>query len=275
MNLVPNWKSILLRGHSSWSIYLGIATLFMSDLIWLVFERDTDPRYWIVLSFVLLAYGLIGRVLNQGVDDGSKQRPRSALLPAILALGAILLLSACDGSGDQEATSNAESDAETVLAPSDADGPADAFDALAVAHIGKWEGLRLEAYFDIVGVVTVCYGETKGVKITDSYTKAECDAMLAREVASYRERLHAHFTPETLSSRLPVARDVAYTSLAYNAGVAAIAKSTAVRRLNDGNINGGCEALTWWNKAGGRVVRGLVRRRTDEHALCMRDLIAA
>ncbi len=50
--------------------------------------------------------------------------------------------------------------------------------AAAIALVGMWEGLRLTAYRDIVGVPTVCYGETLGVKIGDKHTKVECDAML-------------------------------------------------------------------------------------------------
>ena len=145
----------------------------------------------------------------------------------------------------------------------------DPFEAQAVAFIGRWEGLRLEAYQDIVGVWTVCYGETKGVKPGDSYTRAECDAMFAREVVEYQRGLHGYFTPETLAERLPVPRDVAFVSLAYNVGIAGAGKSTATRRLNAGDITGACEALTWWNRAGGRVIRGLVRRRTEEQALCL------
>jgi GH24 family phage-related lysozyme (muramidase) len=79
-------------------------------------------------------------------------------------------------------------------------------------------------------------------------------------------------SPTTIDRRLPATRDAAYTSTAFNCGVAAIGKSTATRRLNAGNIAGGCEALTWWNKAGGRVIRGLLERRKREQALCMQGL---
>ena len=80
------------------------------------------------------------------------------------------------------------------------------------------------------------------------------------------------FTSDTIANRLTVDRDVAYASLAYNVGVSGTGKSTAVRRLNQGDIAGGCEALGWWNKAGGRVVRGLVNRRAEETELCMGGL---
>ena len=61
----------------------------------------------------------------------------------------------------------------------------------------------------------------------------------------------------------------AATSLAYNVGVAGYCKSTADRRFDAGDFKGGCEALKFWNKAGGRVVQGLVNRRAAEYRLCM------
>jgi len=146
------------------------------------------------------------------------------------------------------------------------------FDEVAVPLIARWEGLRTTAYRDIVGVWTVCYGETKGVRPGDSYTKAQCEAMLREEVRDYREGLHVYFTETTKNKRLTPERDAAYTSLAYNAGIRGIGRSTATRRLNAGDIRGGCHALTWWNKAGGRVIRGLVNRRTEERDLCLKGL---
>lgn len=139
----------------------------------------------------------------------------------------------------------------------------------AIPLIAKWEGVRLKAYQDIVGVWTVCFGETKGVRPGDTYTLAQCEAMLKREVLAYRSDLHEFFTETTKLKRLNAPRDAAFTSVAYNAGVAAIGKSTATRRLNAGDIEGACVALTWWNKAGGRVIRGLVNRRAEEQAKCL------
>ena len=141
----------------------------------------------------------------------------------------------------------------------------------AAAFIGPWEGLRTTAYPDALArnIPTVCYGETRGVKRGDTYTDAQCAAMLQRGLVTYRDGLHEYFTPETKGLRLTPERDAAYVSLAYNAGIRGIGRSTAVRRLNDGDIVGGCKALQWWNKAGKRIIRGLVNRRADEHALCM------
>jgi GH24 family phage-related lysozyme (muramidase) len=140
---------------------------------------------------------------------------------------------------------------------------------VAVPFIAQEEGLRTKAYLDIVGVPTICYGSTRGVRLGMEKTRAECLELLRSEVAEYRHGLHRYIKPATRLYHLTPKRDAAYTSTAFNCGIQAIGKSTAVRRLNAGDIRGGCEALTWWNKAGGRVVRGLVARRTRERALCL------
>ncbi|WP_245943272.1 glycoside hydrolase family protein, partial [Rhodovulum viride] len=77
---------------------------------------------------------------------------------------------------------------------------------------------------------------------------AECEALLRAEVRDYRARLLSHFSAETRARRLPSPRDAAFTSLAFNVGVASAGRSTATRRLNAGDVPGACEALTWWNK---------------------------
>jgi GH24 family phage-related lysozyme (muramidase) len=122
-------------------------------------------------------------------------------------------------------------------------------------------------------VWTVCYGETKGVKPSDVYTKRQCDAMLKAEVASYRAAIFRHYTPETKASRLTPQRDAAFVSLGYNVGTAQVGRSTAMRRLNAGDIKGACVATTWYNRAGQRVIRGLVNRRAEEYSCCVYDLV--
>lgn len=145
--------------------------------------------------------------------------------------------------------------------------------AIAVPLVAKWEGLETEAYFDTIArppVWTVCYGETEGVRPNEVRSEAQCREGLRRGLSRYRDNLHKYFTAETKAKRLPPARDAAFLSTAWNVGVHGLGKSTAVRRLNAGDILGACEAIGWWNKAGGRVIRGLVNRRADEQALCRR-----
>jgi GH24 family phage-related lysozyme (muramidase) len=56
-------------------------------------------------------------------------------------------------------------------------------------------------------------------------------------------------------------------SLTYNIGAAGFARSTVLRRHKMGDYDGAAKAFLWWNKAGGRVLRGLTRRREAEAAL--------
>ena len=127
------------------------------------------------------------------------------------------------------------------------------------------------AYLDIVNVPTLCYGETKNVRMGDRATHAQCLQMLRNRLTNdFRDGLHEYFTDDTKSQRLTPHRDAAYVSLAYNVGIRGAGRSTATRRLNAGDIAGGCSAIGWWNKAGGRVVRGLVNRRSEEIDLCLK-----
>lgn len=137
---------------------------------------------------------------------------------------------------------------------------------LAVPLIGKWEGKRNDPYLDIVKVPTVCYGETR-VPMR-RYSDAECTAMLNDAVRGFAEPV-ARCTPTIADRPRQLA---AATSLAYNIGIGAYCKSTADRLFDAGDFKGGCEAIKFWNKAGGRFVQGLANRRAEEYRLCMTGL---
>lgn len=271
MKLIPNWKAVALSAHSMRAFYASLICLLAPELIFFAVGVDTNPRIWWVIGILLLVYGILGRLKDQDIDRTKIRSPWVIGLIA-LALIAAFAFQKIPASAMSKAPAIAQETRIVAVTPSHGSSADAAFLKLAVPFIGRWEGLRLDAYLDIVGVPTVCYGETKGVSLGDSYTKAECDAMFSKEVLDYRDRLRSAFTSATLASRMTLERDVAYTSLAYNVGVAGTAKSTAVRRLNQSDIAGGCTALGWWNKAGGRVVRGLVNRRSEEVELCMMGL---
>jgi lysozyme len=151
---------------------------------------------------------------------------------------------------------------------------------LAVYFIGPWEGLRLNAYQDIVGVWTICYGETKGVRPGQKATKPECDAMFARSITSHEIGMRRCLREPgpMLAARAAVAADnhaiptgsyVAFVSLTYNIGVGGFCHSSLPRLINAGDIRAACNALPAFNRAGGRVVQGLVNRRAAERKLCL------
>lgn len=140
---------------------------------------------------------------------------------------------------------------------------------LAVGLVGAWEGLRTVAYKDIVGVPTVCFGETRGVEMGDEYTVEECQVMLGDGLMEFEVGIRNCLTnPDAI----PEESYVAFLSLSYNIGTGGFCRSTVARRANAGDIAGACEAIEMWNRAGGRVVQGLVNRRADEKRLCLEGL---
>lgn len=64
----------------------------------------------------------------------------------------------------------------------------------------------------------------------------------------------------------------AFLSLSYNIGTGAFCGSTVARRANAGDLKGACNAIPAWNRAGGKVVKGLVNRRAEERAICLEGL---
>lgn len=139
--------------------------------------------------------------------------------------------------------------------------------AIAAPTVERWEGTRTDPYKDMVGVWTVCTGETRVAM--RRYTPAQCADLL-------RRALENDYAPAVLAA-VPALRHRPYQlaasiSLTYNIGTAAFARSTVARRFNAGEWRGGCEAFLMWNRAGSRVVPGLTNRRRDERKLCLTDI---
>lgn len=138
--------------------------------------------------------------------------------------------------------------------------------AVAITLVGTWEGLRLTAYRDPIGIPTICYGETLGVKLGDKKTKAECDAMLVQSLRRHEAGMRRCLTNP---DRIPTKSYIAFVSFTYNVGVGNFCRSTLHRKANAGDIRGACNELPKWNRAGGKVLRGLTRRRSAERELCL------
>lgn len=136
--------------------------------------------------------------------------------------------------------------------------------ALAAVIVAAAEGLVTSTYPDVGGVPTFCYGETKGAEWGKTYTKEQCDEQLSLRLAEFNEGVNSCVTAE-----LSDTRRAALVSLAYNIGVPAFCKSTVVRKLNDGDVQGGCDAMLMWNKVKGVTWRGLTTRRQKERMLCL------
>lgn len=138
--------------------------------------------------------------------------------------------------------------------------------AALIALVASFEGKSNDPYEDplVRNLMTVCYGQTN-VPMR-RYSDAECTEMLATSLDKYAREVK-RMSPGLKGNQL-----LAAVSVTYNVGSAAYARSTARRRFDAGDLRGGCEALTWFNRAGGKVVKGLQRRRQAEYRLCIEGL---
>jgi len=138
--------------------------------------------------------------------------------------------------------------------------------ALLITAVAGFEGKRNDPYKDIVGVWTVCYGETRVAM--RPYTDAECKDMLADGLSDFAGPVLAR-NPEL---RGHDSQTAAAVSLAYNIGSANYNRSTVAREFSAGRWRRACDAFLSWRFAGGREVPGLLRRRQAERAMCLRGV---
>lgn len=140
--------------------------------------------------------------------------------------------------------------------------------SLLVGHAGGWEGLKLVAYKDVVGIWTACRGETDGIKRGMRFTREQCDVMFIDSLTKHEAGMRACLTaPDAIPER----SYVSFVSVTYNIGTAGFCGSSMRRLLNAGNLRAACDALLAWNKGGKplRVIAGLTNRRQDERRLCL------
>lgn len=133
----------------------------------------------------------------------------------------------------------------------------------------EFEGFRDTAYQDGVGVWTIGYGFTKDVKPGDKITRKAADKRLIEELSSeYINPIIAACT------KLPNENQLAAMGvLAWNIGIAGFLKSTVLKAHNRGDEQAAARAFGLWNKAGGKVVAGLTRRRAAESALYLKPIV--
>ena len=139
--------------------------------------------------------------------------------------------------------------------------------ALVLAGAGTvshFEGVSNRAYPDPIGIWTICYGETKGVRQGDYKTDEECLNSLAGELTDHHNKMMLY-----IKTPLSLKEEAAYLSFTYNIGVGAFSQSTLLRNLNSGNHVEACNQLLRWDKAGGKRLRGLTLRRQAENKLCL------
>ena len=125
--------------------------------------------------------------------------------------------------------------------------------------IKKFEGCKMRAYLDAVDVPTIAYGRTKNVKLGDTCTQSQAEEWLEEELVEYEGYVNEAVKVPLTQNQLD-----ALVSWTYNLGPSNLNKSTLLKVLNNSDYDGVPEQIMRWNKAGGKVLDGLVRRREAE-----------
>ena len=131
-----------------------------------------------------------------------------------------------------------------------------------IALIKKFEGCELEAYKCAAGVWTIGYGSTKGVKEGDTITQEDADKLLTEEMSEYEGYIN-----DMVNTDLKQNEFDALVSWVYNLGPSNLSSSTLLQKLNNKDWDDVPNQIKRWNKAGGEVKQGLVRRREAEALL--------
>jgi len=131
-----------------------------------------------------------------------------------------------------------------------------------LALIKKFEGLELEAYKCAAGVWTIGYGHTKDVQEGDVISESHADHMLEVELEEFEGYINDNVTAPLSQNQFD-----ALVSWVYNLGPANLKASTMLKVLNSGDYEGVPAQIKRWNKAGGKVLEGLIRRREAEALL--------
>jgi len=131
-----------------------------------------------------------------------------------------------------------------------------------IALIKKFEGCKLEAYQDSVGIWTIAYGTIKGVKEGDKINQDEAEHLLQEELPEYEGYIN-----DMVEVPLEQNQFDALCSWVYNLGPTNLKESTMLKVLNEEKYAEVPQQIKRWNKAGGKVLDGLIRRREAEALL--------
>lgn len=136
--------------------------------------------------------------------------------------------------------------------------------------IKGFEGKRLNAYDDGVGVWTIGFGTIKypnGVRVKkgDSCTEEQAEAYLKNDLVKFENAINRLV-------KVPLNRNQfdALASFTYNLGETNLSTSTLLKKLNAKDYKGAADQFERWNKAGGKVMTGLTRRRKAEKELFLK-----
>jgi lysozyme len=137
--------------------------------------------------------------------------------------------------------------------------------AFALVGIASREGYTDKAVTPIKGdVPTVGFGSTEGVKLGDKTTPVQALQRTMRDIETKESAVKK-------CVKVPLYQHEydAYISLAYNIGTGNFCSSRLVQKLNQQDYNGACKEILRWDRAQGRVIKGLTIRRQAEYRQCL------
>lgn len=123
----------------------------------------------------------------------------------------------------------------------------------------QFEGCKLDAYQDSVGVATIGYGHTRNVTMGMTCTQEQAEQWLQEDIQSAADAANRLVTVELTQQEFD-----ALVDFTFNLGAGNLQSSTLLRLLNSGDYTGAAAEFQKWDKAGGQVLAGLLRRRQAE-----------
>jgi lysozyme len=123
----------------------------------------------------------------------------------------------------------------------------------------QFEGCKLDAYQDSVGVATIGYGHTRNVTMGMTCTQEQAEQWLQEDIQSAADAANRLVTVELTQQEFD-----ALVDFTFNLGAGNLQRSTLLRLLNSGDYTGAAAEFQKWDKAGGQVLAGLLRRRQAE-----------
>jgi lysozyme len=131
--------------------------------------------------------------------------------------------------------------------------------------IKYFEGLRTKAYLDSVGIPTIGYGHIKGVKLGMMITETKAEELLKKDLEYFENKVLDLVKVNLLQNQFD-----ALVSFTFNLGEGSLKKSTLLKKLNSTvffrkeELESIANEFLKWNKAGGKVLTGLTKRRIAE-----------
>lgn len=126
----------------------------------------------------------------------------------------------------------------------------------------SFESCRLQAYLDSTGVPTIGYGHTHGVTLGMSCTQEEAEQWLQQDIQVAAQAVNRMVTVALTQPEFD-----ALVDFTFNLGTGNLQKSTLLRLLNAGDYKGAAAEFEKWDRAGGKVMAGLLRRRQSEEQM--------